>query len=40
MRRHIVPEDIGATLLASAELDYFEYRDATPLWRVLTQAPY
>ena len=40
MQRHIRPEDIGATLLASAELDYGEYRDAHPLWKLLETTPY
>lgn len=39
MRRHILPEDIGATLLASAELDHGEYRDGHPLWKLLTATP-
>lgn len=39
MQRHILPEDIGATLLASAELDYAQYRDGHPLWKVLTARP-
>jgi hypothetical protein len=39
MQRHILPEDIGATLLASAELDYGQYRDGHPLWKVLTATP-
>ncbi|MFK8003212.1 MAG: hypothetical protein AB8H86_26820 [Polyangiales bacterium] len=39
VRRHILPEDIGATLLASAELDYGEHRDGHPLWKLLTTTP-
>jgi hypothetical protein len=38
-RRHIVPEDIGATILASAGLGYEEYRFGRPLWPVLTARP-
>lgn len=39
-QRHILPEDVGATLLASAGLDYGEYRNANPLWSALTQSPF
>ena len=40
LQRHITPADIGSTLLASADLDYGEYRDGEPLWKLLTQTPY
>ncbi|RYE92942.1 MAG: DUF1501 domain-containing protein [Myxococcales bacterium] len=39
-QRHITPADIGATLLASAGLDYGIYRDGLPLWSALTAKPY
>lgn len=39
-QRHITPADIGATLLASVGGDYWEYRDAEPLWQAITQAPF
>jgi hypothetical protein len=39
-QRHITPDDIGATLLASAGLDYGIYRNGSPLWGAITQAPY
>ncbi len=39
-QRAILPEDIGASLLASAELRYDEYRNGSPLWRILDVAPY
>ena len=39
-QRHITPADIGATLLASVGGEYWEYRDAEPLWQAITQAPF
>jgi len=39
-QRHITPADIGATLLASVGGEYWEYRDAKPLWQAITQAPF
>lgn len=33
--RAITPADVGATLLASAGLDYGEYRDGQPLWQAI-----
>lgn len=39
-QRYIVPEDVGATLLASAGLDYAEYRFGKPLWPILTTKPF
>jgi uncharacterized protein (DUF1501 family) len=36
IERPIKPEDIGATLLHSAGLDYGEYREALPLTHILT----
>ncbi len=38
-RRYILPEDIGASLLASAGLNYAEYRSARPLWPILKAKP-
>jgi hypothetical protein len=40
MQRYIQPEDVGATLLASAGLPYSEYRIGRPLWGAITQAPF
>jgi len=40
MQRYILPEDIGATLLASAGLSYAEYRNGRPLWAATTVAPF
>jgi len=39
-QRYILPEDVGATLLASAGLDYSEYRFGTPLWGAITEPPF
>jgi hypothetical protein len=39
-QRYIQPEDIGVTLMASAGLDYSEYRNGRPLWGAITQTPY
>ncbi|HEY0137281.1 MAG TPA: DUF1501 domain-containing protein [Nannocystis sp.] len=39
-QRHITPADIGATLLASVGGEYWEYRDAVPLWQAITQTPF
>ena len=39
-QRAILPEDVGATLMASAGLRYQEYRGAHPLWRILDADPY
>jgi uncharacterized protein (DUF1501 family) len=38
-QRYITPDDIGATLLASAGLDHSEYRSGLPLWPILTARP-
>ncbi len=38
--RDITPKDLAATLLASAGLEYWEYRGAEPLWASLTVTPY
>ncbi|MDX2012071.1 MAG: DUF1501 domain-containing protein [Myxococcaceae bacterium] len=38
-RRHLVPEDIAATLMASAGAPWNELRTARPLWPALTRAP-
>ena len=38
-QRYITPDDIGATLLASAGLDYGIYRNGSPLWNAITQPP-
>ncbi len=40
LKRHIKPQDVGATLLACAGASWSEYRDATPLWPLLTRAPF
>jgi hypothetical protein len=39
-QRYILPEDIGATLLASAGLPYHEYRIGRPLWGAITHKPF
>jgi uncharacterized protein (DUF1501 family) len=39
-QRYLLPDDVGATLLASARLDYSEYRDAHPLWGAITASPF
>lgn len=39
-QRHITPDDIGATLLASAGLDHGIYRNGSPLWNAITEKPY
>jgi hypothetical protein len=39
-QRYIQPEDVGATLLASAGLDYSQYRIGRPLWGAITQTPF
>jgi hypothetical protein len=36
MQRYILPEDVGATLLASAGLGYAEYRNGRVLWGATT----
>jgi hypothetical protein len=40
MQRYIVPEDVGATLLASAGLGYAEYRNGRVLWGATTVKPF
>jgi hypothetical protein len=39
-QRHIKPEDIGASLLASAGASWKELRDSHPLWSALTRDPF
>jgi hypothetical protein len=39
MQRYLLPEDVGATLLASAGLDFAEFRGGKPLWPILLAKP-
>ena len=39
-QRYIQPEDVGATLLASAGLPYAEYRSGVPLWPLIQHKPF